>query len=41
VKVQEEQDCTANISKCAEATPVEITQAYEFDPKHCSPEELA
>jgi hypothetical protein len=22
-------------------TPVELTQAYVFDPKHCSPEELA
>jgi hypothetical protein len=27
--------------KCAEATPVELMQAYVFDTNHCSPEELA
>jgi hypothetical protein len=37
VKVQEENDCTAKMGKYAEATPVELTQAYVFDLKHCSP----
>jgi hypothetical protein len=40
VKVQEEKDCTANMVKCDEAKPVELTQAYVLNPKHCSPEEL-
>jgi hypothetical protein len=40
VKVHEEKDCTAKMGKCAEATPVEITQVYVFNIKYCSPEEL-
>jgi hypothetical protein len=29
------------MGKCSEATPVELTQAYVFNIKHCSPEEPA